>query len=157
MKLNQYQILEVIGGGKSPGVFLAEDDSHSHFIIKKNHPLHGVSDMEAIHREILVLRRLQHPHIGRFVEVCSSHDSLSLHSLSLIRPLKRLMIQDNSFWSWNILKDRFLLSPLRLLCLQLTLQVSLDPELMGVVIILKRKRANYSGLLSIWRQLTSTP
>jgi hypothetical protein len=69
MKLNQYQIIEEIGGGKSHGVFLAEDPSHAHFIIKKNHPLHGVSDMEAIHREIFVLKKLQHPHIGHFVEV----------------------------------------------------------------------------------------
>jgi hypothetical protein len=71
-KLNQYQIIEELGSGKhqgSSGVFLAEDPTHTFFILKKNHPLHGVSDMEAIHKEIIVLKRLHHPHLVRFVEV----------------------------------------------------------------------------------------
>lgn len=69
MKLNQYQIIEEIGEVKSSEVFLAEDPSHSLFVVKKNHPLHGVSDMGAIHHEILILKRLQHPHIALFIEV----------------------------------------------------------------------------------------
>jgi hypothetical protein len=55
------------------------------------------------------------------------------------------MTQDSSISSWNILKDPFLWSPQRTQSLRLTLQVSMDPRQMGVVIILKKKLASCLG------------
>lgn len=68
-KLNQYQIIEELGSKKFHGTYLAEDPNHQYFVIKKNAPLHGRADMEAIHREIGVLKKLRHPHLALFIEV----------------------------------------------------------------------------------------